>query len=184
MLLYYLVAETGLMVAAAACVTAILMQFWYGGETVGAVIGISLGAIVGASVFALLAPRIDASLGRGRLLSTAYVASAAGPLLVAGFLSNNDPAFLAAAAALFGFAASVAPQRFAIAFDLCPSRTRLRSSLDLHAIRFVAGSGGVLLVVYGRELFEPLGLLVASAFGVMALTTFVLTLGSLGRPRL
>lgn len=183
MLLYALVAESGL----AAAIGASFAGLGYGVTVVEDVqaimVAATAGGALGAVAYFSAAPRLDEALGRGRLLSVAYLTAALGPLLVLAFLGGGSVVALAAAAALFAFSLAASPQRYAIVFDLCPSRTRLRSSLDFHAVRLAAGAVGVAAVVVGYGLFEPLGLLLVSAWGVLGTAIFLPTLGSLGRRR-
>jgi len=181
MLRNLLVAETALAVAAAACGTSLLAHRWTLSEAGAAAAAIGAGAAAGSVAFAAAAPALDAALGRGRFLAVAYSAAAVGPLLVAGYLPQRDAALLGAAAALLAFAFCAAPQRFALAFDLCPSRSRLRSSLDFHGLRLATGAAGVALVALGEPLSPSLGLLLASAYGVFGVAVFAPTLGGLGR---
>ncbi len=181
MLRYHLIAETSLVVALGASLAAVADGVWLADAAGEAALAVAVGAVVGAAFFGAASPTLDKVLGRGRFLSTVWVAGAAGPLLVASYLADGTVLWLAVAAALFAYAICSAPQRYALVFDLCPSKSRLRSSLDFHAIRMASGAAGVAGVVWGEGLLSSLGLLLASAYGVLGLAIFTPTLGQLGR---
>jgi hypothetical protein len=183
MMSFALMAETGLMVAWGACLATLFAAFWTADRGPPAVAAAALGFAAGGALSIALLPWLDDRFGRGTLLSTTYVGVAAAPLLVANFVAAFEAPFLAVACALLALSVCATPQRVAIAYDLCPSRTRLRSSLDFQAVRLASGSVGVAAVALTAGTFEHLGLWLASAYAVMGLAVFATTLGSLGRRR-
>jgi hypothetical protein len=129
----------------------------------------------------MLAPEIDVRQGRGRLLSLMPLLAGTAPLLVAAEAGGGGLPFLLGAAALFAFILSSAPQRYALAFDLCPSKGRLRAAMDFQGAKLAAASLVSMLAFFANALLPTIGLLLLSALGLFAFAVFGATLGGLGR---
>jgi hypothetical protein len=181
MLRFDFLAEAAFAFAGAATLTAILLSAWVATERVSAAAALALGAAVGVVFHGLLAPTLDYALGRGRLLALTPLAGALFPLAAGAALATGDVFALLAAAALWAFGASLAPQRFALLFDLAPSRGRLRAAADMHGAKL--GAAAVAPAAYWslEGLSAGSGLLIASVVCLAAFALFAPTLGGLGR---
>lgn len=181
MLRHAAVADCSVAFIASACAAAFADAPWLEDAMGSAGAALALGAGVGALVWALSAPRADARWGRGALLTLAFLAACASPLALVGGLSPGATPLLLVAGALAAFALGSSTQRYALLFDLAASRGRARIAADLEAVKLLAAAGGPIVLVTVERAAPGLGLVVISAAGFVALSTFAPTLGSLGR---
>jgi hypothetical protein len=180
---YDFVMECALAFAGVASLTALAL----GGSRVrdenDAFAAILFGGGIGVLMFALVAPSVDLALGRGRLLALAPALAAVAPLLVGASIPTGDLFALFGASALFAFAWASAPQRYALTFDLSPSKGRLRAACDIQGTKLFVAALAPSIYLGSEKFLTGSGLIVASGFCVLALAIFAPTLGGLGRPQ-
>jgi hypothetical protein len=181
MLRHATVADCSVAFIVAGCAAAFADARWSEEGIASAGAALALGGALGAFVWTLAAPRADALWGRGALLTLAFLCACGAPLALAGSLSSSGAPLLLVAGALAAFALGSSTQRYALLFDLAASRGRARIAADLQALKLLAAAAGPLALAYIERAAPGLGLIVISAVGFAALSTFAPTLGSLGR---
>lgn len=181
MLRYDFVGECALVFSAATCLTAAAVA----APSVPSIRDVGLAALLGSSagaaVFGLLAPSIDHFYSRGRLLSVALLCGAIAPLFVAAALPSGEAFAVFAACALFTFAWASAPQRYALTFDLSSSKGRMRAACDIQAAKLAVGAAAPWVFLVAEGALAGMGLVIASAAGMLGVAAFAPTLGGLGR---
>jgi hypothetical protein len=188
MLRLHLAADAAVAFSAAAGVAVAAASPWAAVQS-GAVAAVALGGAAGAALFAIGAPRIDAWLGRGRLLTLALACAAAAPLALLPAASDlqagvpPSPVGLLAASAAYAFALASLPQRSALLFDLASSRARARVASDLQAVRLAAAALAVPCVGLFESATPGFGPLAPALVGGVVLAAYAPALGSLGAPR-
>jgi hypothetical protein len=181
MLRFDFLAEAALAFAGSATLAAVLLRGPVGGPWDNVVTALALGAAVGVVCYVLFAPTLDFLMGRGRFLSTAPLAGAMLPLAAGAGLAAGDPLPFFAAGALWAFATSSAPQRYALLYDLASSRGRMRVAADVHGAKLVVAALAPLTYLALELLLPGTGLLAASLLCLIAFAFFAPTLGGLGR---
>jgi len=181
MLRYDFAAEAALAFACSASLAAVFLAVWSPLQRETVVTALALGAVVGVVCYVLFAPTLDFLLGRGRFLSTAPLAGAMFPLAVGAGLGTASSLPFFAAGALWAFAASSAPQRYALLYDLASSRGRMRVAADAHGAKLVVAALAPWTYVGVEGLLPGTGLLSASLVCLIAFALFAPTLGGLGR---
>lgn len=143
----------------------------------------ALGGAAGCALYAVLAPRVDAAWGRGRLLSIVLFCCALAPLVLLSGPLGPPAMALFGAGALLAFVVCSSPQRGALAFDLSSFQGRLRLSGDLQGLKLLGAAAAPPAFLVGEQVAPGLGPLAAATVSIVAFALFAPALGSLGVPR-
>jgi len=168
-------------VASGATLATVIGSLRFDGSAAAA--ALVLGGLAGAAVYAIVAPTLDASWGRGRLLTLVLFSAAVAPLVLLSGPLGPSALGLFLGVLLLGFVLAASPQRSALAFDLSSSQGRLRLSGDLQGAKLLCAAAAPFAFSAFEGASPGMGPLAAALVAIVAFALFAPSLGALGAPR-